>query len=110
MKTLLFVVPSLLLASATLASQPSAELRQVTRALINSPDIMAKLKQNGSFGLSDIQITEPTHGINKYVLIFSRECNCVPSTATVNITEDMTPTYADGSPKYESSITIKKGP
>jgi hypothetical protein len=91
------------------AGAPSQELAQVTRALVNNPDLVSQLKANNSANLADVKISQVRPGVIQYDLVFNRQCECVPSTASVSIVEDLTPTYADGSIEYTSSIKIKSG-
>lgn len=94
--------------SAT-AKQPSRELEQITRALISNPNIVQQLNKNNSPHLSEYKIQAIGQGKYKYDLVFTRKCHCIPSTANVSILEDMTPTYADGAPKYKATIKVKSG-
>jgi hypothetical protein len=100
---------AVLVSMSAFAAAPSQETAQVARALINNTDIVKQLKDNGSANLVDLQITQVKQGVFQYNLVFNRQCECVPSTATVSILEDLTPTYADGPIKYTSSISIKSG-
>jgi hypothetical protein len=91
------------------ANAPSLEVTQVTRALINSPQIVLQLQKNNSSHLSDLKITTLGQGVFQYDLIFIRNCECIPSTASVRIFEDLTPTYYDAPALYSSTIKIKTG-
>lgn len=106
----LLVVTLLTLSSwVSLAAEPSRELAQITRALISNPNIVQQLNQNNSTQLFEYKVKAISPGIYKYDLVFKRQCHCIPSTANVTIMEDMTPTYADGAPKYKATIRIKTG-
>ncbi len=91
------------------ADTPSAELVKVTRALINSPEIIAQLNKNNSAHLDDVKITAVDESVFQYELVFVRNCECIPSTATVKISEDLRPTQYDGSAIYKSTIEIQTG-
>lgn len=106
MKYLMLAAFTLTSASA-FAARPSAETHQVTRALLNNPDIVEKLQKNNSTNLFDLEISQERRGVNHYLLKFNRACFCLPSTAIVKIREDLTPTYRDGPIEYSSSIEIK---
>jgi hypothetical protein len=101
------ILAALLASAPAFAEQPSPELRQVTRALLNNVDIVEKLQKNNSTNLFEVEISEEKRGVNHYLLKFNRDCFCLPSTAIVKIREDMTPTYRDGPIEYSSSIEIK---
>lgn len=104
MKTLFL---ALLISSPALASQPSPETLRVTRALVNSPEIVAQLHKNNSDFLTGVEITELKPSVTQFELVFERNCFCLPSIAKVSITEDLTPTHHDAPPIYKSSIVIK---
>lgn len=109
MKMLKLVLAIGFTVASVFAKEPNRELMQITRALINNPDIIQKLNKNNSSNLSEYKVTAIAQGVYKYDLVFTRKCHCIPSTANVSIIEDMTPTYADGAPKYKSTIRIKSG-
>lgn len=109
MKTLMTLITSLFASVSLMAMTPSRELVQVTRALVNNPSIVAQLKKNNSDHLSDYKIKAIKQGVYQYELVFKRQCECMPSTATVTIIEDLTPTYSDGAIKYQSSVAIQNG-
>lgn len=101
----LFLSASIAFSAPT--KQPSRELEQITRALISNPNIVQQLNKNNSPHLSEYKIQAVGQGKYKYDLVFARKCHCIPSTAFVSIMEDMTPTYADGAPRYKATIKIK---
>jgi len=103
MKTVIAIIVSLT-ATFALAETPSRELMQITRALISNPNIVQQLNKNNSPHLSEYKVKAIGQGVYKYDLVFVRKCHCLPSVAKVSIIEDMTPTYADGAPKYKSSV------
>ncbi len=107
MKFISTALLTVVLSTSALAAAPSPETAQLVRALVNNADILSKLKANASDHLADLQITQIKQGVFHYNLIFNRQCECLPSTATVSILEDLTPTYVDGKIKYTSSISIK---
>jgi hypothetical protein len=109
MKIVKLVLAISVSAMGVFAKEPSRELMQVTRALVSNPDIVQELNKNNASNLSEYKVTAMAQGVYKYELVFTRKCHCIPSTANVTIIEDMTPTYADGSPKYKTSIRIKSG-
>lgn len=109
MKIVKLVLAVAVSALCVFAKEPSRELMQVTRALVSNPDIVQQLSKNNSSNLSDYKVTAIAQGFYKYELVFTRKCHCIPSTANVTIMEDMTPTYADGAPKYKATIRIKSG-
>lgn len=111
MKHHLLIVATVLLSASTsaLAARPVDETSKVVRALVNNPEIVQQLKQNNSPHLEDVQISTVKSGVFQYRLVFTRQCECIPSTATVSILEDWTPTYSDGPIQYASSIEIKTG-
>ena len=109
MKLILTSIAAILVSLSAFAGVPSQETAQVVRVLVNNADIVSQLKANNSDTLSDIQIDQVKRGVNQYTLVFNRSCFCLPSTATVSILEDLTPTYVDGPIKYTSSISIKNG-
>jgi hypothetical protein len=92
------------------AKAPSEEMALVARALVNNPEIVAKLSQKNTAGLTDFEITQPKEGFYQYKLKFSRIlCECLPATAEVDILEDLTPTYHDGAIRYTSSVKFRSG-
>ena len=107
MKILITSIVTALLSLSAFASAPSQGTAQIVRALVNNAEIVRQLKANNSDTLSDVQISEVRQGVFQYNLVFNRSCECSPSTATVSILEDLTPTYADGPINYTSSIFIK---
>ena len=107
MKALLTLAITLLTSYSISALTPSRDLAQVTRVLVNNPTIVNQLKKNNSDHLSDYKITALKPGVYQYDLVFTRQCECIPSTALVTIIEDMTPTYADGPIAYKATILIK---
>ena len=109
MKPFFFMMITLAISSLALAYSPNHETTQITRALINNPSLVQKLKANNSTNLVDVEITETKPGVFQYTLVFNRQCECIPSTATLHILEDLTQTYADGPIKYTTSISIKTG-
>lgn len=109
MKTLLLSALFLTFGSASFAAAPSPETSATARILINSPEITAQLRAKHIDNLRDVTSTEVKPGVTRYVLTFYRECECIPATAKATIQEDLTPTYRDGFPLYESSLEIKEG-
>lgn len=109
MKLFFVTIVALAISTSALAASPNEETAKVARALVNNSNIVQQLKTNNSANLVDVQITEVKPGVFQYSLVFNRQCECVPSTATVSILEDLTPTYTDGPIKYTSSIDIKTG-
>jgi hypothetical protein len=101
------VAGSLFAALSSFAVEPSLEMVQVTRALMNSPDVAHQLKANFSTTLTNYEIKTSKEGVNEYVLTFSRSCFCLPATATVKIFEDMRPTQHDGAPIYRHAVEIQ---
>src|SRR4051812_39695117 len=99
----------LMFVSVSASADPTQEMRQMTRALINNVDIVKQLKENETSFMGQFKMTEVKQGVFQYDFVFSRSCECMPATATVSILEDMTPTYSDGAPEYKSSIQIKGG-
>ncbi len=84
----------------------SKEASMVSRVLVNSPEVVAKLNQAGITTLTDIKSITIKPGVTKYVLKYGRFCECIPATAVVTVLEDATPTYADGLPEYQSDVQI----
>ncbi len=107
MKSLIVSMIFSLLASVGFASN-SPEATLVARLLVNNPDVVAQLRNNNSSHLKEWNSERVKQGVNKYTLTFERRCFCKPSTATVTIVEDLTPTYADGAPEYTSQVVIKE--
>ncbi|MDH4467362.1 MAG: hypothetical protein QE271_04825 [Bacteriovoracaceae bacterium] len=107
MKFIMTSIVACLLPLSVFAEVPAIETTKIARALINNPKIVSQLKANNSDYLNDAQITEVKPGVFEYTLVFTRQCFCEPSTATVSILEDLTPTYAHGPIKYSSSMKIK---
>jgi hypothetical protein len=109
MKTarILFVAGSLFAAFSSFAVEPSLEMVQVTRALMNCPDVAHQLKANSSTNLTNYEIKTSKEGVNEYRLTFTRTCRCLPETAIVKIYEDLRPTRNDGAPVYRSSVEIE---
>jgi len=107
MKIVKLVIAFSVSALCTFAKEPSRELMQITRALVSNPDIVQQLNKNISSNLSEYKVAAIAQGVYKYELVFTRKCHCLPSTANVRIIEDMTPTYADGAPKYKASVQIR---
>jgi hypothetical protein len=97
-----------LLPLSAAAAAPSAETLAITRALVNNSAIVAQLDKAGTDHLSELETTELKPGVNQYKLVFTRNCMCIPATATVDIVEDVTPTYRDGAIEYKASISIKQ--
>jgi hypothetical protein len=105
MKTFSATIILSLISALASAATPSDQTAKVVRALVNNPNIVSQLKASGADHLTDLQIKETKPGIFQYNLVFERICHCAPLKSTVRILEDVTPTYADGLIKYESSIS-----
>jgi hypothetical protein len=105
----------ILFSLATIASfsvfavQPAAETKALVKALLNSPNVVNQLQVNHIDTLNVMTVTAISDGITQYDLVFNRSCECLPATATVKIVEDLTPTWRDGLPKYDSKVDISKG-
>lgn len=108
MKFVITAIMALFVSIIAFADAPSRETALVTRVLLNNTEIVRDLQKEGISNLFDVMIVEVVPGINQYYLKFNRQCECMPATAEVTITEDLTPTYADGPIKYTSTIVIKK--
>lgn len=91
------------------AAQPSDQTMRVARILSSNPEIAQKLGNNISTHLVNVEMKEVKPGVFDYKLVFIRSCECIPSTATVTVLEDLTPTYADGPIEYSWDIEIKTG-
>lgn len=105
MKSLLVSLIVGFVASVSVAAS-TPEATTVARLLVNNPQVVAQLKKNNSTHLEDMKAEQVKQGVVKYTLTFIRSCHCMPSTATVTIVEDMTPTYRDGSPEYVAKVVI----
>ena len=79
---------------------------QVVQALIWNPEIAERLKQEHLDHVYRMTRQEVEPGITRYVINVSSCGNCQPRQGTVEIIEDMRPTYADGPIDYEISITV----
>jgi len=111
MKRILVALATLALVSfSALALEPSEEAKQVARALVNSPNIAQKLKAQNLDDLEDVKITKVNDGVVKYDLIFGRQCECYPATASVTIIETFNLNIPDASAEYTSTIDIKVSP
>jgi hypothetical protein len=106
MKALALALLALAPVSA-LAGTASPETIALARALVNNSDIVTQLDKAGTDYLQQYETTTVKPGVTQYKLVFTRQCMCIPATATVDILEDVTPTYRDGAIEYKSSITIK---
>jgi hypothetical protein len=106
--SLLVLVANALVVSTASAEVPTRETMQVARVLINSPEIVQKLKANISEHLTNFEVKELERGVLRYNLRFVRQCECLPSTAEVTIIEDLRPTEIDAPAKYTSSIKITR--
>ena len=109
MKTQILAILIALSPFSALAETPSKDLFQVTRALVSNPEIVNQLHKNNTAALVDVKMEEVSRDVNRYQLVFHRNCFCQPLTATVSILEDLTPTYRDGPIKYTSSVDFKAG-
>jgi hypothetical protein len=106
LKTLL-LTSLIFYSAASMAAVPSEETVKVLNAVLNSPDVGPTLVENNSTILKDITIKNTEKG-HSYVMKFeNRPCLCIPSKATVIITEDLSDIPADGEPVYTSVISVE---
>ncbi len=96
----------MLSAFSAFAAPVSEEVAALNRILMNNPSVVTKLNKANIKGLTDITTKTIKPGVTKYVLNYGRDCYCIPASAVVTILEDLTPTYADGAPKYEAKVVI----
>jgi len=102
------VLSLIFLATANVfAAQPGAETARVAKVLTHIPQIVEQLNGQATDALTDVQVTEVTQGLNEYVLTFQRSCRCLEKSATVNVTEDLRPTFSDGPPVYTATVTFE---
>ncbi len=94
--------------SSVFAAQPSSETQRIAKVLLASPQVISQLNAQYTDTLTDIQITSKEAGVTDYVLTFKRSCFCMEQTATVKVNEDLRPTFADGPPIYNSTVTFSK--
>ena len=105
-KWVLAAVLSFCTGAAALAAVPSAETLQVSRVFLNNPEIIERVRANGSMRLADLQIKEQVRGVYQYTILFMPDCMCPYKNMTVKVSEDMRLTWADGAIKY-SDLTIE---
>lgn len=79
---------------------------EVVQALIWNPEIAEKLNQEYLDHVGRMTRQEMEPGITRYVIRVSSCGNCRPRHGTVEIIEDMRPTFADGPIDYEVSIKL----
>lgn len=84
--------------------QASADIVEV---MIQNPRLSAKLKKEGLTVVYKLTRQGIRPGVTRYTFEAGSCGNCLPKAATVSISEDMRPTYADGSPIYKVVITPK---
>jgi hypothetical protein len=104
MKTVFSVLVTALISTAAMADQPSEQMRDVTRALINNSGLVAQLDKRGTEFMTDVKVTMVQQGKYQYDLVFGRQCECPPLYGKVSIFEDRTPSFADGPFEYKISI------
>lgn len=92
--------------SSAFAIPANPETTRVTKLLLHLPDIVAQLIQENTDALKDIVVAEVKPGVNNWVLTFQRSCFCLPTTGTVNVVEDLRPTFVDGPAVYSATVTF----
>jgi hypothetical protein len=79
---------------------------EIVRALIQNPELAQQLNQEHLHQVGRMTREELEPGITRYVLKVSTCGNCMPKRGTVEIIEDMRPTYNDGPVRYEFSVSV----
>ena len=78
----------------------------IVMALIANPDIGERLRKEGFSHVGQMTRQQVQPGITEYVIRVGTCGNCRPISGTVRITENMRPTYNDGSIAYSFSVHV----